>query len=75
MQRRTARKILDDDETFDIELMADAVLCEKEQESKKKKRGGVKDVLKSWNEKRARIKKEEEFRQALARAWKRHHEK
>ncbi len=72
MQRRTARKIIDNEETFDVGKVVEAVLAERALEAKKKKRGDVKKVLKSWNDRRARIKAEEEFRQALAKAWNKH---
>jgi hypothetical protein len=76
MQRRTARKILSDDETLDVAKMAEAIILEAaEAEKKKKHPHSVVKVLNAWNDKRARIKAQEEFRQAVAKAWKKHHEK
>jgi hypothetical protein len=69
MHRKTAQKILDDDDTINIEMLAAAHAEEQKRQRKSKKAPSIQRSLSAWDKLKARNQAEEGWRQKVAKVW------
>jgi len=70
MQRKSAQKILADDETLDIKQLAEAHAEEQKHQRKSKRAPSIQRSLSAWDKLKAQARSEEGWRQRVAKVWK-----
>jgi len=70
MHRKTAQKILEDDDTINIELLAAAHAEEQKHQRKSKKAPSIQRSLAAWDKLKSQAQDEEGWRQRVAKVWK-----
>jgi hypothetical protein len=73
MHPKQIRKVLDDEETFDVAQAAEAVIEDNRIREKKDKPKSREASLAAFQAHKARKQDDEAFRQSVAKAWKRTH--